>query len=391
MWVERFPITILLGTQLVAMIAVPAVLNKTEPVGTILGICALVIGIAFYIELISLPVKPVDKPVKPITLRAANIVLVVGAISVVGSTLGGGASYAVQVGIEQESPLTAIFTPFTIWLLFGLMLRFWLFREGHATRKATLLIAAAVCALQLWSGLEKAILGQSVAFIVTALVMAVLVRLIRLRVFVVVLVLIPLLWPPIYDLRESIRSSISGAPAFVPRENAALERLQLDKQMGAIDRLVPAPDGLTPPSALTLIRTGILPSFIDRDRPPIDTGSRLSIALGGSATNSQSATLFGNVFIFDGWVGVAVLAAVLTLAMGMVLRRRSPWALAMAASIYLYGVSFNANYPNLIPQLLQAAISLLLAFIVVRIFSTERATPQRRGVRTPMLRQPHRL
>lgn len=369
MWVERFPITMLLGAQLVAMIAIPAVVNRTEPVGTILGICAAAIGVALYFEMMMLPILPVDKPVQPITTRAANVVLGVGAVAVVGSTLAG-TSYAVQLGLAEVLAINAIFTPFTIWLLFGLVLHLWLFREGLATRRRTIIIAVGVAALQMWSGLERAILGQSAAFVVTVLVLAVLVRLIRLRVIVVVLLLIPLLWPPIYDLRETIRSNITGQMS-APRENAALDRLQLDKQMAAVDRLVPAPKGLEPPSLLTLVRTGLLPSFIDSDRPPIDTGSRLSMALGGSPTNSQSATMFGNVYIFGGWAGVVVMSAVLALAMGAMMRRRSSWALCFAAVIYLYGVSFNANYPNVVPQMLQASVSMLLTYALVRALSRE--------------------
>lgn len=378
MWVERFPISILLGAQLVAMIALPAVINQTSAVGTMLGICVAVIAVALYFETMMLPLRPIDKPTRSITLRSANVVLSVGAVAVVGSTLGGGASYAVQIGAARESAITAIFTPFTIWVLFGLVLHFWLFREGQATRTKTLAIAVAICVLQLWAGLEKAILGQSAAFVLTVLVLAVFVRLIRLRIIVVVLLLIPLLWPPLYDLRDNIRAEITGA-APSSRENAALERLQLDKQMAAIDRLSPRPDGLEAPEAWTLIRTGLLPSFIDRDRPPIDTGSRLSIALGGSPTNSQSATMFGNVYIFDGWAGVVLLSAALALAMGAAMRRRSPWALVFAALIYLYGVSFNANYPNIVPQMLQASVSMLLAFAVVRVLSPDSTvrTPRR--------------
>jgi hypothetical protein len=369
MWVERFPVSILLGVQLTTMIVVPAMMNQTKPLGTILGICALAVAIALYIELMMMPLAPVNKGFRGVSPKAANIILGVGVVSVIGATLGGRGGYAVQVGLAHESPFTAAFTPFEVWLLFGLVFQFWLFREGMVSRRRAVLIAVSVCALQLWVGLERAILGQSAAYVLTVLVLAVFVRLIRLRVIVGVLLLVPLLWPPIYDLRDTLRREFTGESSV--SANAALDRLQLDKQMAAIDRLVPRPDGLEPPTISTLIRTGLLPSFIDPNRPPIDTGSRLSVALGGSPTNSQSATLFGNAYIFDGWVGVALLSASLALAMGFAMRRKSPWALAFVALIYLYGLSFNAGYPNFAPQILQASVGMLLAYLLVEVLSRD--------------------
>lgn len=368
MWVERFPVTFLLGVQLLAMVVIPTLSNNTEPVGTIVGICALAIGAALSLELLMLPLKPVVKPFKPISLKAARAIFWVGVVAEAGSTLAGRGSYAVQLGLAKESALAAALTPFAIWLLFGAVLILWLFSAGHVSRKEAVLTVTGASLLQLWVGLERAILGQSAAFVLTLMVVAVFVKLIRMRVVAVTLLLIPLLWPPIYELRDTIRREVTGYSTQAS-VNAPLERLQLDKQMALIARLSPKPDGLEQTSWLTLVRTGILPGFIDRDRPALDSGTQMSVALGGSPTNAVSATAFGNVYIFGGWFGVAGLAATLALGMGAALRRNSPWALLFVALIYWNGISFNANYPNMVAQILQASTSMLFAYLVVRFVS----------------------
>lgn len=380
MWVERFPVSILLGAQLAGMVALPAVLNGTQPLGLILGICGLAVIVAAYCELLMLPLRPVVKPFKPVSLKAARFILAVGAVAELGSTLGGRGTYAVQLGSDIEGSFVTLLSPFAVWLLFGAVLYLWLYREGLITRRKALAVVAAVSVIETWVGFERAIFGQAASFVLTLLVMSVFVRLIRLRVIVVVLLLIPIFWPPIYGIRDAIRLETVGHGTSVSA-NDALGRLQLDKLMANVGALGVRPAGLNPPSALTLIRTGILPRFIDRDRPPLDTGTRMSVALGGSATNSQTATMFGNAYVLEGWFGVVAVAVALAITMGAALRRKSPWALIFTALIYWYGISFNASYPNALTQILQASTSLLFVYLGVRFFSRDASRSARRSGR----------
>jgi hypothetical protein len=136
--------------------------------------------------------------------------------------------------------------------------------------------------------------------------------------------------------------------------------------------LTPPPPGLRPPSLITLVRTGLLPSVIDTDRPPLDTGSRFSVALGGAARNATSATMMGNLFIFTSWVGLAVGGGAFALMLVTALRRTSPWALMFAGLVYLKGISFAASYPDLIPGVLQGVESMAVAYVLVRLFEGAR-------------------
>lgn len=374
MRVERFPVTILLGIQLLAMVVIPAALKGTEPFDLMTAICAVSAGVAFFFELMMQPLRLRHADPRPFPLRATFVVLGVGVAATIAATLGGRGSYAVQLGIAQESPIVSVASPFTLWLLFGAAMMLWQYMRGQVGRRTALCTLAAVAAVYLWEGLMRAILGQSAAQILTLLVLAVLAKLIRLRTIVAVIALIPLLWPPIYELRDALRRATSTGPGQVSA-NAPLERLQLDTQMALIAQFEPGDSGLQDLGLPMLLRIGLIPGFLDPDRPPLNTGSQMSVALGGSPTSSQSATMLGNVYIFEGWAGIVMFMIALTLIVGYLMRRSNAWALAGVGLAYSYGMSFNAAYPDVIPRALQAILSMAVAYVVVRVFSKPRRHP----------------
>lgn len=378
MVLERFPVSILLGIQLLAMVVVPAVLKETQPLQLILWICVVTFAVALYVEALSLPLRVSDREARPVAVRAAWTILIVGVVAVIVSNLGGAGSYAVQIGLAERSPLASVATPFTIWMLCGVALILWMYRNQQVDRAQAIGVILLACAVSLWEGIYRAILGSSAAFILTVLVLAVFAKLIRIRGLIATLILIPLLWPPIYELRDSIRRSATGGTAQVSAD-APLERLQLDTQLALIDRLTPRPVGLEAPDLITLVRIGLIPSILDTpDRPPLDTASRLSVALGGSETNSQSATMLGNIYIFEGWAGIILFAVCVTLAMGFLLRRNNPWAFAGVGLTYWSAISFNASYPDVIPKVLQATVTILVAYFLARLITQH----QRNGMPT---------
>jgi hypothetical protein len=372
MVIERFPVSMLLGIQLLVMVIIPAVVKETEPLQLILRICAVALAVALYVEALILPLGPSDRVATPLAVSAARTILAVGIVAVIISNLGGAGSYAVQLGLAERSPFASAATPFTIWMLCGTALILWMYRNEQVDRRQAIGVVFLVCAVSLWEGIYRAILGSSAAFMMTVLVLAIFARLIRVRALIAALMLIPLLWPPIYEFRDSIRRGATGGMVQVSAD-APMERLQLDAQMALIARLTPRPVGLEAPDLLTLVRIGVIPSILDSpDRPPLDTASRLSVALGGSATNSQSATMLGNIYVFEGWPGIVAFAVCVTLVMGFLLRRNNPWAFAGVGLIYWSAISFNASYPDVIPKVLQAIVAMFVAYFLARLITRNR-------------------
>jgi hypothetical protein len=372
MKLARFPVTILLSIQLAAMVVIPAMIKGTEPLALMTGICAVAVLVALYVELLARPLRPSRHQAKPVTVVAAFWVLAIGMLATIVATLGGSGSYAVQLGLAVESPLVSIAAPFTLWILFGTAMVFWLCRSGALPRSAGYWTLAAVGAMYLWEGLSRAILGQSAALILTVLILAVFTGLLRLRTIVIAIALIPLIWPPIYELRDALRRATATGPGAVSADSP-LERLQLDTQMSYIARLASRPGGLEAPDIVTLFRIGLVPGFLDPGRPALDTGSRMNVALGGVSTSSQSATMLGNLYIFEGWTGVILFSLILALVMAFLVRRNNPWALAAIGLVYSSGMSFNATYPDVIPRVLQGLLSMLVAYGLVRLLSGPRA------------------
>jgi hypothetical protein len=366
--IERFPVTILLGAQMILTILLPAYEDGTRPFGIMSAICGTTIAAALYVELFLIRWK--GRPGRPVSIStgAAKFVLLVGVLSTVGATLGGQGSYAVQVGLAEQSAVVALLSPFTTWLLFGAVLFMWLYREGRVPRRQALFVLAGTILLQLAIGIERAILGQAMAFAVTLVVVAIFARLIRLRALIVALLLIPILWPPIYDYRNSVRQDLTGSSIATQLDNP-IDRLKFDEQMALVTQLTPRPPGLTVPSPDLLIRTGLFPRALDPNRPAINTGTQLNVALGRGPLSATSATMMGNVYIFNGLVGVGIVGALIALGMKISLRRSSPWALSLTGLIYLNTMSFNASYPDVVPKMLQALVSMVIAMIVARAFS----------------------
>lgn len=365
----RFPVATVLAVQYGAMVLFPALVKETQPLSLIVFICTTALITAFVIEALLSPLG--DRRPRPSNagLRSARSVLLIGWLALVGTGLTGAGSYAVQIGTATRSPIASLLTPFSAWPVFGLALYFWLYRQLKVERREVLVMSLVTCSLYVALGLYRAILGQAFAAIAAILFTAAVYKLVTLRVLVGILLVVSLAWAPVYQFRDELRARVSG-PGAVVSAGDPLQRLQLDEQMSILGSLLPRPPGLDSPTAQTLIRTGLLPSVVDPDRPPIDTGSRISVALGGRANNAQSATMLGNVYLFGSAPALVLVTISLALAMAFAVRSASPWALMFAALVYLYALSFNATYPDFIPKILQALVSMSVAYGLVHVIET---------------------
>ena len=197
--------------------------------------------------------------------------------------------------------------------------------------------------------------------------LAVVTRMLRLRWLVLAVILIPLVWPVLYTYRNERRVA-QGEIVNPSATNQPSQRLRLDLEMGQFVELPSIPANIGQPSLATLLRFGLVPRVFDSGRGTINTASGLSLALGGPADDSNSVTALGFVYVEIGWAGIIVYVGLASLAVGMVIRRRGPWALAMLAILLQYGVWIESVWPDMISGVLQVSISLLAAVIFVAVF-----------------------
>jgi FtsH-binding integral membrane protein len=374
LWLERFPATIILGLQYGLLVVRPAVAHHTEPERLILGICAVGVGVAFALEALAAPIGPTTRRrPRSVTPRAATAVYVVGAVTTVISALLGDGSYAVQIGTASASRAVSLFTPFNNWMLFGLLMMLWLYRDQQVSRRRVGGVLAVTFVLQLGLSLHQGLFAPLLELAIPVVVVGLLARLIRARWILVIVLVATVAAPTLLAVRNDRRQALgnhggTGATSLG-------QRLRLDEEISDLRLMPPPPAHIGQPGVSTLLRIGLLPRAIDSNRRNLNTGENISAAIGGTATNSATLTPFGDAYAFSGWGGVVFVSALSTVALAAAVRRRSVWGFVMTGLIVEIGLSIFGTYPDELTEVLQAGESLAVAAVLCALM---RSSPERR-------------
>jgi hypothetical protein len=368
LWLERFPVTILLGAQYGLLVVLPTLEHHTAPEHLILTICGFGVAVAFVIEAALVPTHPGSARQSSLTVRAAAIVFALGAIAEVISGLLGAGSYAVQLGTASSSRLVSAFTPFTSWMLFGLLMMLWLYHEGRMSRRAASWTIGAAFALESLVAYHSAFFDPLIGLALPLVLAMLLTRLIRARWLLVAVVIVVVVAPPLITLRNDRRVTL-GASAGDARTTSLDERLRYDELMGQIRLMPPKPFNFDQPTVGQLVRFGLLPRLLDRGRPNLNTAERLSTVLGETAHNSASLTPLGEAYGFNGWEGIIVLVGPATVLTAWAVRRRSLGGLLVYAIVGQEALSIFGTYPDQLAQVLQSLESLAIALVLCAALS----------------------
>jgi hypothetical protein len=374
---EKFPVTILFGLQYGALVVFPAIIHDTPPLGLIISICLVGTGTAFFFEAIRSPLGTSNASPISISPKAAMWILGVGWLAAIGSSITRGVAYVNQTTSASPSHLAAIFTPLTSWLLIGTVLVMTQAAQGQVSRKRAWWVIVAGFALELALSLRAAILSNVVIYFIVITFLAIVLGFIRWRWVIIALFTIPVVLPPLYNLKTQERSSLSKVAEPGQHLNYG-QRLRLDREMAQVEDFptIPAKD-INPPSLQTLLLFGLVPRVFDQSRQTLHTGENLSVAVGGSPTSSDTATALGNAYIVDGWRGVFLYSAISALVTGTVIRRRGPWAFALLALITSSCLLVEESYPDMLAGLLQACVSWAAALVAVKLFTRRKAADTR--------------
>lgn len=361
--IRRFPVTILLGLQQLGLVLVPALVYDNPHTKLLVSITGLALFVSITTEALLDVLKSGPRaateilPLKPIPVVPVWIFLGISLTIDTLSAIGGTRSYSVQLGSEARAGWTVFLTPFSTWSLVATVMVLWLWKTRRIKPMTAIMAVLLVCFLKVGLGLTNGMVGSSAAFVLAIVIAALWLELIRFRWFVIIVALGVGSWPKLAEYRNKLRSEVVG---YSFDSTDPFSRLRLDEQMASVAVLIPRPAILEPPSWLTVMRTGLVPSVLDSNRPPIDVGSRFSVALGGSALNSTSATLLGNVVILTGWIGLAAFMVVIAAILALLLRGRNVWFISFAAVVYLDGLSFSTTYPISVIRVLQSLESMLV-------------------------------
>ncbi len=357
----KFLVTGILVIEYGLEVVMPAIIHDTEPFFTIIEICAVGVTAAFVVEFLLFPIGRSSARSIPVTPRSAMAVLIVGWVATLAVNFLGGVGYTNEITSASASKTAAIFTPFEIWTLFGIALFFALARDGVVTTRRVLTLASISFLLEFGISLRNAGFGQAITFTLMTVFLAVITGLVRLRWLVLVFAVGLLVAQPLYNFRNEERASLSQVNPG--QTQSWTQRVREDLLMAQVDDFVQIPTNFGYPSVATLFRYGLVPRVFDRGRGNLNTGQSFSVAVGGTSTNSNTATTLGEAYIEHKWPGVIFFGAAAALVVGVFTRRRGPWALAFLAVIFESGLIIESTFPDLLATILQAAVSMVLAVV----------------------------
>lgn len=377
---ERFPATILFGLQYGLLVVRPAIQHHTPPEALIVKVCLAGIAIAFSIEVLLAPLSPRRREIPTtVTPRSAMVVFVIGAAATIIAGLLGTGSYAVQVGTASVSRAASLFTPLANWMLFGVLMMLWLYRTARVSRRYVGLILIVAFALQVGLSLKEGFFAPLLGLALPVVVAMLLSRLIRARLLLVVILVASLAAPTLLSARNNRRISLGGTAGYQGATSVSA-RLRLDQEFTEIRLLGSLPAHIGQPGVTLLLRIGLLPRAIDSGRPTLNSAEDLSVAIGGSPTNSAALTSFGEAYAYDGRTGLVALVALLTIALAVAVRRRSLWSFVFVGVLIQNGLSIFTSYPNELSSILQSAESIAAAmafcWLMSRLASHSEPSPK---------------
>lgn len=376
LWLERYPVTLLLCLQYGPLVIYPAWRNHTNPEGAIIGISLLAILSALIVEVLLSPAGLHGRRSSNLSIGFVRCVMAVGWLASGAQALTGQGSYQSQINAASQTKLASLFTPFQNWPLFAAFLVLWLFRQERLSRRSTYCYLGLTIALEFGLTLYEAIFSPLMSTLLALIFGAILVRLIRLRWVVLIVIAAPLVWSPLYNLRNDVRLSVGGNVTEIGLHQAP-SRLRLDLEFGQIAEFPHIPIAIGHDSAFTLIRYGLLPRALDPSRPPLRTGSDLSVALGSSSTSSDTLTTVGDIYVEYGWHYVMFVFAGIAAIVAWTIRRRGPWSMCILGLLVSQALWIESTWPNIVPAVLQGTVSLGVVWLLYRCWpSTRRDRPQ---------------
>ena len=274
---SRFPISAVFFAQYLAFVVYPEVRSPTGSAGIIFLLVVVGVGGALWTEVLlsRLAVRGPKHDYRP-TRRLILLVFVIGAAASLVALAAGAGTYEVQIGTRSVGAAASLATPFIQWKNFGVWLAIWSSRSESVSKRFALTLFALSVVLDLYLSFVSAIFGSFFATTFVTLVLAVVAGLVRLRSLAIAAVLVALLWPPLFNLRNQRRVE-AGANVAELGTDPSLNRLELNKYFVEL-RVIESGGRRPQVDLLKELRFGFIPRTFDSGRGNLSTANALSIA-----------------------------------------------------------------------------------------------------------------
>ncbi len=278
--------TLALGLQYGALVLYPATHDGNPERSFVYGLTLLGLAAAFVVELVFARFRPRWGQVKRINVHIAGGIALVGAAAeLVGYSVGLGVYGSATVSSASSgSHFGALLTPFQTWPIIGLVLAIYSWRNQPRDHKWVLAYTAVTVLVTLAIAILSAATGPLYSLLLVLGVAAALGGMFRAWWLILFIILLTLAWPTLYTIRNQARAK-TGAVSFAYATAAGAQtRLDFDQLMAQAPLAKSAGVSIPGiPSWGLVIRSGLVPRALDRNRPDLNTGTQINVALTGSS------------------------------------------------------------------------------------------------------------
>ncbi|MFY1627692.1 hypothetical protein ACN268_31540 [Micromonospora sp. WMMD735] len=383
-----YPVTFLLLAPYVLLILPMAVFYGNPQTGFIVSLLGLALLGSVTVETVGLlfgrPDPQWRQGMRQATARypyiypvARLVTLTSIAADLLGAYLGRGSIVAQIYGELPDAPMAALTKLFSGWGALGFALLVASHLGGRLSRPKLYSWLGALVATQVVVTLLTALTAPLIAFGFFVAAAGVVCGVFRVRHLLLGTVVLVLLWPSMFEYRNGIREDQGIA---VDSAVTSTDRLRLDRQLTAAAG-IEVPVDLGQPDLTDHLRYGLVPRILDPDRPALSTGQQINQFLGGGPTSASNFLLLGNIWFFDGPVGVVAVHAFWAGFVALLLRwrgRPGPARLSLFCLVCSDVLLWSGTYPDSTIGFLQHVVSAMTVFFLLWLTRTIAARSTRR-------------
>ncbi|MCG5441747.1 hypothetical protein NIE79_003192 [Micromonospora sp. NIE79] len=284
--------------------------------------------------------------------------------NVLGAHLGRGTIVNQVSGDLSDGPLAMVSTLFSGWTALGFALLLASHLGGRLPRAKLYGWLAVLVGAEIYVAVLTALTAPLVALVFFMAATGALCGVFRLRYLVVCAVVLFLAWPAVFEHRNALREDRGVA---VDTKVTATDRLRLDSQLSVVAGF-DVPVDLGQPGVTDYLRYGLVPRVLDPDRPVLSTGQRINQYIGGGPTSAYTFLLLGNIWFFDGAVGVVAVHAFWAALAAVLLRWRGPPGpirLSLFCLVLFDPLLWSNTYPDSTIGFLQHVVAATPVFVLL--------------------------
>ncbi|MEU1399490.1 hypothetical protein ABZ403_25930 [Micromonospora zamorensis] len=284
--------------------------------------------------------------------------------NVLAAHLGRGTIVNQVSGDLSDGPLAMLSTLFSGWTPLGFALLVASHLSGRLSQAKLYGWLAVLVGAELYVAVLTALTAPLVALVFFMAATGALCGVFRLRHLVFCAVVLFLAWPAVFEHRNSLREDRGVA---VDTKVTATDRLRLDSQLSVVAGF-DVPVDLGQPGVNDYLRYGLVPRVLDPDRPAISTGQQINMYIGGGPTSAYTFLLLGNIWFFDGAVGVVAVHAFWAAMAAVLLRWRGPPGpvrLSLFCLVLFDPLLWSNTYPDSTISFLQHVVAATPVFVLL--------------------------